>query len=294
MVTSLPLPKEVVNLPELPEVEVTRQGLLPHVMDRRIIDIYRSPFSLRDAVSGELLGKHLRGATITGLERRAKYLLFRFADQTVLVIHLGMTGKLGVFDPADSRVKHDHFTMLLSDKMEVRYNDARRFGTILIWPPEKSKKEEQRFFGSCGPEPLESEFNAKYLYEIAQKKRIPIKNFLMDSKIVVGIGNIYANEILFETDLHPGQKANTIPLATWQEVVTATQIILRNAIAAGGTTISDFLNAGGKPGYFQIQLKVYGKTGEPCEKCSSIIVKKSMAGRASFFCPQCQRERSSA
>ncbi|MDH3348034.1 MAG: bifunctional DNA-formamidopyrimidine glycosylase/DNA-(apurinic or apyrimidinic site) lyase [Desulfobulbaceae bacterium] len=280
-------------MPELPEVEVTRQGLLPHVIDRRVIDIYRSPFALRNPVSGELLGKHLRGATITGLHRRAKYLLFRFADKTVLIIHLGMTGKLGVFNPADSRAKHDHFTMLLSDNMEVRYNDARRFGTILIWPPEVSKKEEQRFFGPCGPEPLESEFNAQYLYEVAQKKRTPIKNFLMDSRIVVGIGNIYANEILFETDLHPGQKANTITLATWQKVVTATQIILRNAIAAGGTTISDFLNAGGKPGYFQIQLKVYGKTGEACEKCSSIIVKKAMAGRASFFCPQCQRERKS-
>ncbi|XOF33297.1 MAG: bifunctional DNA-formamidopyrimidine glycosylase/DNA-(apurinic or apyrimidinic site) lyase [Candidatus Electrothrix sp. YB6] len=275
-------------MPELPEVEVTRQGLLPHVSGRTITAVSCSGKPLRQSVPEELLQACLCGKSISTVDRRAKYLLIRLQDSGTLVIHLGMTGRLGVFPGAAAQAKHDHLILFLDNGMEIRQNDTRRFGSIALWPSEQAKELEQEFVSRQGIEPFSREFTGSALLQLAGKSRQPVKNFLMDAHRISGIGNIYANEILFAAGLHPQTPANTLSEQQWQQVVDTAVRILTKAIEAGGSTISDFLGASGESGYFQLQLAVYGKEGTPCPRCGLALEKSVIAGRATFFCSCCQ------
>jgi formamidopyrimidine-DNA glycosylase len=277
-------------MPELPEVEVTCQGLRPHLLKRRILAIRSSGKRLRQPIPVDLLQTCLCGNSILTIERRAKYILLRFAEGAVLVIHLGMTGKLGIFAKEDKPAKHDHLVLTLDNKMELRFNDARRFGSVVVWPADEAEEFEQAFLARQGLEPLSADFTGPHLLELAQGCSLPIKSFLMDSRRVSGIGNIYANETLFAAGIHPLCPANTLSLEQWEEIASCAVRILNKAIKAGGSTISDFLGASGQPGYFQLQLAVYGRKGEECPRCGEEIVKEVIGGRATFFCPACQQK----
>ncbi|MDU9047528.1 MAG: bifunctional DNA-formamidopyrimidine glycosylase/DNA-(apurinic or apyrimidinic site) lyase [Candidatus Electrothrix sp. Rat3] len=275
-------------MPELPEVEVTCQGLRPHLLGRSILTVRNSGKSLRQPIPDDLLRCCLCGNTILTVERRAKYVLIRMKDKAVLVIHLGMTGKLGIFSVDAEPVRHDHLVLSLDNEMELRFNDARRFGSVAVWPADEVEELEHTFLARQGIEPFSAVFSGAGLQELAQQCSLPIKSFLMDSRRISGIGNIYANEILFAAGIHPLRSANTLSREQWQEVATCTVRILKQAIKAGGSTISDFLGSSGQPGYFQLQLAVYGKKGEDCPRCGREIVKEVIGGRATFFCSECQ------
>ena len=276
-------------MPELPEVEVTCQGLQSYLLGRSILVVHCSGKSLRQPIPEDLLHRDLCSKTILAVERRAKYILIRFEGEAVLVIHLGMTGKLGIFPKDKEPARHDHLCLTLDNGTELRFNDARRFGSVLVWPADETKELEQDFLARQGLEPFSTEFSGENLHQLGQQCRLPVKSFLMDSHRISGIGNIYANETLFAAGIHPLTPANTLSREQWQEVVTCAVHILKQAIAAGGSTISDFLGAGGQPGYFQLQLAVYGKKGKACPCCGEEIQKDLIGGRATFFCSRCQK-----
>jgi formamidopyrimidine-DNA glycosylase len=199
-----------------------------------------------------------------------------------------MTGKLGIFAREDKPAKHDHLVLTLDNEMELRFNDARRFGCVQVWPADEAKDLEQAFLARQGLEPLSADFSGPNLLDLAQGCSLPIKSFLMDSRRISGIGNIYANETLFAAGIHPFCPANTLSPEQWENVARCAVRILNKAIKAGGSTISDFLGASGQPGYFQLQLAVYGKKGEECPRCGEEIAKEVIGGRATFFCGKCQ------
>lgn len=271
-------------MPELPEVEVICQGLRPHVVGRQVTGLWCGEKKLRLAIPRNEMAEFVVGERVEGVERRAKYLLFRLSNGYCLVVHLGMTGRLGVFPRQAPPALHDHVCWQLDDGMELRLNDTRRFGFVRLFGPHDTDP-----FVNLGPEPFAPEFNADYLKAQAGKRLQPVKNFLMDSKVVVGIGNIYANEILFYGGLLPTTPIGSIALGQWQQIVDLSRTVLERAIASGGTTISDYVNASGKKGYFQLELMVYGRQGERCKQCATPIAKQVIAGRASYYCPACQR-----
>ena len=274
-------------MPELPEVEVIKRGLLRHLPGRKVIEIAVGNKKLRQPMPRKNLKKYIQGARIKSVDRRAKFLLITMDNRAILLIHLGMTGRLGIF-PADSpRAKHDHLRLQLDDSMQLRFNDIRRFGLIQVIPPGKAS--DNTMLSHIGPEPFGQEFSPLYLHRLAAGKSKPLKNFLMDSSVVAGIGNIYACEILFEACLHPEKKICTLSMNEWGRIVASTHNVLQKAIDSGGTTISDFVNESGRSGYFQLELQTYGRQGRPCNVCSAPITRKLMAGRSTFFCPKCQR-----
>ena len=275
-------------MPELPEVEVTRRGLLPHLPERKIIAIHWSDKRLRQGIPRKLLQENITNNTIASVDRRAKYLLIRMEDGCVLVFHLGMTGKLGIFPASAPQAKHDHLRLLLDNSLELRYNDVRRFGSIIVWPADKSGLLEEQFHTAQGIEPFGPDFTGPHLYRLARRRSVPVKTFLMDSRCIAGIGNIYANETLFASGIHPKTPANTLSENQWHNMAKSCRTILTKAIKAGGSTISDFLGSSGQPGYFQLQLTVYGKKGSPCPCCREKITKITLGGRATFFCSRCQ------
>lgn len=272
-------------MPELPEVEVICRGLIPQLSGRKIINFSYSSKKLRLPVPIKRLHEYIKGATIKDVERRAKYLLLHMENGAILVIHLGMTGRMNMFPEKTPRAKHDHLCWQLDNGKELRFNDARRFGSIQVL---LDQGEEEAFFSACGPEPFSRGFSAVYLLSKATKKKQPIKNFLMDSRVVVGIGNIYVNEILFAAKISPTTPVKIITRDQWQEIITVSRKILKQAIKSGGTTISDYINSNGEPGWFQLKLKVYGRDKEKCLTCKNLIQKTVMAGRATFYCPKCQ------
>ena len=276
-------------MPELPEVEVTRRGLLPHLPGKRITRVSWSNKRLRTPIPRKLLVREIAGERVQTVDRRAKYLLVRMMSGSVLVLHLGMTGRLGLFPGDAPRARHDHLRLLLENGMEVRFNDSRRFGAILVWPAEEAAGLEERFNKSKGIEPFSDQFTGDTLQELAARRRQPVKSFLMDSRLLAGIGNIYANEILFAAGIFPETPVDCITRPQWQAIVIHCQEILARAIEAGGSTISDFIGSSGAPGYFQLQLQVYGRAGEPCARCGAPIEKRKTGGRATFFCPRCQQ-----
>lgn len=275
-------------MPELPEVEVTRRGLLQDLSGAVVERIWTSALPLRATVSLPLLRRHLQGEQVTTVDRRAKYLLFRFAGGAVCVIHLGMTGKISLMGPEEPRHKHDHLEFTLETGRVMRLNDARRFGAVLLWPAEKAEECERIFSSREGLEPLGPNFSAPVLQRLAAGRRTPLKSFLMNGQLIAGIGNIYANEILFAASLHPQQAAGSLSLADWERLSCATVRILEEAISAGGSTIADFLGASGHPGYFQLQLKVYGRKDAACPQCKAAISRILLGGRSTWFCPKCQ------
>ncbi len=272
-------------MPELPEVEVICRGLKPHVEGRIITAISCGNKELRLPIPREKLAEQVVGCVVSKIQRRAKYLLFDLDNNCCLVIHLGMTGRLGVFPEYAPEALHDHICFQLDDGLEMRFNDTRRFGFVLV----QDGTEEFDPFAQLGPEPFWDDFSAEYLHEKAGKRLQPIKNFIMDSHVVVGIGNIYANEILFYAGLLPTTPIGSVGRKKYGELVEITRRVLAKAIRSGGTTISDYVNASGKAGYFQLELAVYGRYGQPCSGCGTLIEKIMIGGRSTFFCSECQQ-----
>lgn len=277
-------------MPELPEVEVICRGLRPHLTNRLITGIRCSGKPLRYPVPHAAMNELLCGRTIRAVTRRAKYLLIAMEDETLIIIHLGMTGNLGLFPCATPVKVHDHVCWQLDNGLELRLNDSRRFGAVWLLTPEQAANRETGFFGSTGPEPFDSLCTPAHFMTLAQRRQQPVKTFLMDSKVVAGIGNIYANEALMAAGIHPARQACTLQEHDWQLLIPLIRRILTQAIACGGSTISDFINANGESGYFQMNFKVYGRKGQPCRQCGTLIEKIQLNGRASYFCPHCQKK----
>jgi len=276
-------------MPELPEVEVVKQGLSPLLSGRTIVDLVSDGKSLRTPVPVSMMQKLLPGKAILSVKRRAKYLLLELEDKTLLIIHLGMTGKLGLFPKGAPEIPHDHICWYLDNDMELRFNDIRRFGSVVLLPAEKSSLLENTFFHATGPEPFDEAFNADYLLQKAAGRKKPIKNFIMDSSVVAGIGNIYANESLFKAKIRPSKPSGSISKKKWHILIGEIRNVLNEAIACGGSTISDFIGASGDRGYFQINFNVYGRKDQSCPRCSIPIKLLKLGGRSSFFCPKCQK-----
>jgi len=274
-------------MPELPEVEVIRQGLIPHVVDREIVAIACSAKKLRMDIPQKDLERWLKGGRISAIKRRGKYLIFLLESGAAMIVHLGMTGKLGIFPAAAPPALHDHVVFRLRDGMQMRYNDIRRFGIIRVLTPEQFRENDP--FRDMGCEPLEKDFSGPYLKKMAGSRLQPVKNFLMDNHVVAGIGNIYANEILFHAGIHPAKPIGSLTLPRWNAVAEKTREVLLRAIACGGSSISDFVNSSGQKGYFQLELTVYGRAGQGCTRCSATIARLVIGGRSTFFCPNCQK-----
>ena len=274
-------------MPELPEVEVVCQGLAPLITNRKILAISYSNKRLRKPFPRAKMYAHVEGAFILGVRRRAKYILLELTSGTLMVFHLGMTGKLGLFPAASPRRKHDHLRFLLDNGRELRFHDVRRFGSVEVFPAGELRRGDP--FAGLGPEPFSAEFSADYLLARARGRTLPVKSFLMDNSVVVGLGNIYANETLFAASTHPETPVNRLLKMEWQLIVKLSRIILEKAITMGGSTISDYENASGRPGYFQLELAVYGRQGKPCPRCQETIRRTVIGGRATFFCPDCQK-----
>ncbi|MEM6640167.1 MAG: bifunctional DNA-formamidopyrimidine glycosylase/DNA-(apurinic or apyrimidinic site) lyase [Pseudomonadota bacterium] len=271
-------------MPELPEVETSRLGLTPHVVDRVVVrTIVRDP-RLRWPVSAEV-SDTLPGLRVEGLARRAKYLLFETCRGTLLA-HLGMSGSLRVVDADEPPMAHDHVDIVLDSGRALRYRDPRRFG-LMLWT--KDDPAAHRLLSHLGPEPLGSDFDGALLYRRSRGRRGAVKNFIMDGKIVVGVGNIYASEALHRAGIHPRRPAGRVSAARYDRLVGDIKDVLSEAIEQGGTSLRDFTRQDGQPGYFQQKLSAYGRAGEPCHKCTSTIRQEVIGQRSSFFCPRCQR-----
>jgi formamidopyrimidine-DNA glycosylase len=269
-------------MPELPEVETTRRGIEPHVVGRRITGVIVRERRLRWPVEAGL-EKELIGAHFLGARRRAKYLLLDCETGT-LMVHLGMSGSLRVLTRAEPPMFHDHIDIILDSGNSLRYNDPRRFGSF-HW----LQSDDHPLLNHLGPEPLLDDFDAQWLYDKSRGRRASVKQFLMDGKIVVGVGNIYANEALFLAGIRPDRAAGRIALARYKALVDAVKQILSGAIQQGGTTLRDFVGGDGKPGYFAQRLNVYGRGGQPCRRCKSALKEIRQNNRATVFCSSCQR-----
>jgi formamidopyrimidine-DNA glycosylase len=271
-------------MPELPEVETTRRGVAPHLTGHAVADVIVRHPRLRWPVPRGLAGK-LRGHTINAVERRAKYLLLRF-DHGTLILHLGMSGSLRLLEAATPAGKHDHFDLVLDSGRALRLTDPRRFGAVL-WTRDDPQQHE--LLRDLGPEPLGGEFTADYLYAGTRKRKAAIKLVIMDSKMVVGVGNIYASEALFRAGIHPSRAAGSLSRERCARLATAIKEVLNAAIEQGGTTLRDFTGGDGKPGYFAQELRVYGRAGEPCVTCGTLVKSTRHGQRATYYCPRCQR-----
>jgi formamidopyrimidine-DNA glycosylase len=269
-------------MPELPEVEVSRLGITPHVLQQTVTAVQIWFPTLRWPIPEAV--KLLEGEKVIAIRRRAKYLLLDCAHGT-LIMHLGMSGKLHVLPTTQPRQKHDHFELELDNGYSVRLNDARRFGAVLWQAP----NETHVLLEGLGPEPLTDEFDGERLFALSRGRKMPVKSFIMDNAVVVGVGNIYANEALFATGIDPRRAAGKISKARFVQLSAAIKEILARAITQGGTTLKDFMKADGKPGYFKQELAVYGRNGEACITCATPIKAVKIGQRNSFYCPQCQR-----
>jgi len=270
-------------MPELPEVETTRRGVAPRVVGRRISALRVYDRRLRWPVPSGL-ARLLQGRTIERVDRRSKYLLFAIGDGTLLV-HLGMTGSLRVFTTPPPRRPHDHADLVLDDGTVVRYHDPRRFGAIL-WVPDASAHPLLRHLG---PEPFDAAFDADHLWRVTRGRRVAIKQALMDNHLVVGVGNIYANEALFRAGIRPTMAAGRLSKPRLSRLVDAVRDVLTEAIAKNGSTLRDYVDSSGEPGYFQLDYHVYAREGDPCRVCGTSIRHVRQGQRASFYCPRCQR-----
>jgi formamidopyrimidine-DNA glycosylase len=271
-------------MPELPEVETTRRGIESHLSGQAVHQVIVRDHRLRWPVD-KILESRLPGQRITSITRRGKYLLLNTAAGT-LIIHLGMSGSLRVL-PCDTAVlKHDHVDIVFADRQCLRLRDPRRFGSVL-WTEVDPMQHD--LLKDLGPEPLSDDFNDEYLYTASRKRKVAIKQFIMNSHIVVGVGNIYANEALFMAGIKPSLAAGRLSKPRCRALVQAIKTVLNNAIEQGGTTLRDFTASDGNPGYFQQQLNVYGRAGEPCRRCGSPIKSTQQGQRATYYCPRCQR-----
>lgn len=271
-------------MPELPEVEISCRGISPYMLDKKVKTVKIRQSQLRWPIP-DILAKALTGQRITKIERRAKYILFHCAAGT-LIMHLGMSGSLRILNKIETPEKHDHVDIIMDDGHYLRYRDPRRFGAIL-WTTDSALQ--HKLLINLGPEPLSGDFSGEYLKSKSARRRVAVKIFIMNAAVVVGVGNIYASEALFAAGINPRVAAGKISLQRYQKLAAHIKKVLRKAIKAGGTSLRDFRQSDGKPGYFSQKLQVYGRRGEQCLQCDSTIKRIKLGQRASFYCPHCQR-----
>lgn len=269
-------------MPELPEVETTRRGIEPHTLGRRVSKVIVREARLRWPVPANLADL-LAGQQIQSVRRRAKYLLLDTPTGMVM-IHLGMSGSLRVMSAETPPLFHDHIDIVLDNGRCLRYNDPRRFGSF-HW----LTSEDHPLLNDLGPEPLSEAFDGAYLHRRSKGRKVAVKQFLMDGKVVVGVGNIYANEALFLAGVRPDRLAGRISAARYKRIAEEVKRILAGAIEQGGTTLRDFVGGDGKPGYFAQQLRVYGRGGQLCGVCAGDLKEIRQSNRTTVFCPRCQR-----
>lgn len=274
-------------MPELPEVETTRRGIEPHIVGKKVVAVVVRQPRLRWPVS-EDLAQCLIGRTVVSVGRRAKYLFVETAAGKVM-IHLGMSGSLRILRESVPAEKHDHVDIVFNHGYLLRFRDPRRFGSIFWLPGGKEPGNEHPLLDKLGPEPFSSEFCGEYLHARSRNRKIAVKMFIMNSQIVVGVGNIYANEALHLAGIRPDRAANRISRIRYDNLVLVIKEVLTRAIESGGTTLKDFVREDGSPGYFGQSLAVYGRGEQPCMQCQQILREIRQGGRATVFCPSCQR-----
>jgi len=270
-------------VPELPEVETTVRGVRPVVVGRQIRRVVVRERRLRWPVSRGL-NRTLSGQQVVSVSRRAKYILLNFSHGTVM-IHLGMSGRLRVLSAATPHVKHDHVDFVLDSRKVLRFHDPRRFGSILWVAGDASNS---KLIKHLGPEPFDGALTGAALYRVSRGRKTSIKQFIMDGKVIVGVGNIYASEALFRAGIRPGRAAGRVTLSRFEQLLDAIRQVLSEAIKAGGTTLRDYSRVTGEPGYFEQSLDVYERAGCACVNCATVIRRKVIGQRASYYCPRCQ------
>lgn len=270
------------RMPELPEVETSRRGIEPHIIDTRIARVIIRNRNLRWPVS-KTVARNLTGETVTSVTRRAKYLLIN-TDSGSAILHLGMSGSVFIVDRGTPAGVHDHVDIEFDSGKTIRFRDPRRFGS-LHW---SKTPLQHKLLKSLGPEPLGDDFDARYLRQKSRGRRVSVKQFIMNAQVVVGVGNIYASEALFLACINPRRAAGRISLQRYERLVVAIKEVLTSAIRAGGTTLRDFYGGDGEPGYFQQQLVAYGREGEPCRRCDAPITAIVQGQRSTYYCKQCQ------
>lgn len=270
-------------MPELPEVETTRRGIESHILKLRVHKVLVREPQLRWKIPASL-SRQLPGQTIESIKRRGKYLLLSTASNC-LIIHLGMSGSLRIVADNAVALKHDHVDILFENNKILRYRDPRKFGAM-FWTNDQPLQHPRLI--DLGIEPFDKHFNGRYLHQAANNKQQAVKTFIMDSKQLVGVGNIYANEALFLAGIHPVRAAGRISLERYTLLANAIRKVLRNAIKSGGTSLKDFTQTDGQPGYFAVKLNVYDKQGMPCPTCGNTIKQIKQAQRSSYYCSVCQ------
>ncbi len=278
-------PLEFRAVPELPEIEVLRRSLEPRLVGQRIERVEVRARKLREPLDRRSLGS-LRGSTVVAVRRRAKYLLIDLDVGRTLGIHLGMSGRLTLAGAGEPREAHEHLAFHLSDDRRLRLRDPRRFGTVFVAATDAVADDPH--LRHLGREPLNPRISGRDLRDLAAACRGPVKSFLMDGKRLVGVGNIYATEALFQAAIHPRRSVRRISGEVWERLAASVVGVLEEAIRAGGTTLNDFADGTGQAGYFQVSLAVYGRTGEPCPRCGRAIRRRVLAGRSVFYCAGCQ------
>jgi len=271
-------------MPELPEVETSLRGIEPYLHQQKISSIVVRNPALRWPIPVTEL-QALVGQTITHLERRAKYILLH-TERGVVLLHLGMSGSLRVLNANHPHGKHDHLDIEVNGEKVIRLNDPRRFGCCLLL---QEPIGEHKLLASLGPEPLTEEFDGELLFKLSRGRGLAVKNFIMDGKTVVGVGNIYASESLYEAGIRPSVAAKRVSRARYDALAMEIKAVLAKAIKAGGTTLSDFSQTDGKPGYFRHELQVYARADEPCYRCGTTIKSQIIGQRNTFYCKTCQR-----
>lgn len=271
-------------MPELPEVETSLRGVEPYLQGQTIKQIITRTPKLRWAIPAQLT--QMQGAKILSLSRRAKYLILH-TNKGDIIVHLGMSGSLGILNEHDDKPagKHDHVDLITESGVILRYNDPRKFGCWL-WA---ENAEQHELLQKLGPEPLSEDFTSGYLFEKSRKKTVAVKNFIMNNDVVVGVGNIYACESLFMAGIHPELAAQNLTKKQCERLVKVIKEVLTKSIIQGGTTLKDFIQPDGKPGYFAQVLQVYGRKDEECHDCGAMIETKVVGQRNTYFCPKCQR-----
>ncbi|NEV63454.1 bifunctional DNA-formamidopyrimidine glycosylase/DNA-(apurinic or apyrimidinic site) lyase [Thiorhodococcus minor] len=274
-------------MPELPEVETTLRGIRPHLEGERVQRLQVREPRLRVPIAPETADL-VEGQRIRALSRRSKYILIGL-ERGTLIVHLGMSGSLRVVPTSSPPRRHDHLDLVLTDQRCLRFHDPRRFG-IFLWTPEPPEIAERQhpLLSHLGPEPLGERFDGDYLYGASRGRRVAIKSFIMDASVVVGVGNIYANESLFLAGIHPARLCGRVGRERYRRLAGTIRRVLADSITQGGTTLRDFVQEDGQPGYFAQSLRVYGREGEACKQCGEPIRQRRIGQRSSFYCPRCQ------
>ncbi len=272
-------------MPELPEVESLRRSLVPQLVGIQLGELTVHRTDLREPVDAPALAE-LSGRRILALHRRAKYLLIEFEEDELLAVHLGMSGQFTLAERHEPRARHEHLAWEVGDQ-RLRYVDARRFGLLFRLP--RISLTTDRHFVHLGPEPLGSDFGGSTLQQAATRRRGPVKNFLMDSRVVVGVGNIYASEVLHRAGIHPNRRVDRISANRWDRLARCVREVLTEAIGSGGTTFSDYVDGTGAGGSHGPRLAVYDRAGHPCARCGRSVRRQVHAGRSTYYCPGCQR-----